>query len=135
MSIALSQFLQGEIMDWVKGGAMPAAPTSLQIGLLTSAPAHDGSGISEPNNLNGYSRQPVSFGATTVSAGVSSITTANSVVFGPVTGTAWGTVTHAAVFNADTGDMLFYGPLAASRTAPVGDSVSFGAGAIQFRLK
>ena len=135
MSFSLSQTVQGYFMAWVRGTDMPSAPQNLEIGLLTGLPNHDGTGVNEPNNLNGYSRQAVSFDAATVNGQVTTIQNSSALVFGPVTGSDWPTVTHAAVFDADTGDMLWYGPLPASRTAPVGDSASFGAGAIQFKLK
>lgn len=134
MSAALSTTLHADILAWIKGTAMPTAPSALRLGLLTAAPHADGTGVTEPNGANGYARQPVILGPVSVNSGISSVSNTNAIVFGPAT-SAWPTVTHAAVFNLDDGEMLWFGPLPASRTAPSGDSISFGAGALQLRIK
>ena len=53
------------------------------------------------------------------------------MTFGPNTTSGWGTVTHFGIFDASTnGNLLYWGALTASKTVAVGDSVSFGAGAL-----
>lgn len=107
------------------------------LGLLTVAPAPDGTGVVEPNSVNGYGRKAITFGTaqrlTGPNAGKSAISNTVPIVFGPVTTAQWPTVTFWGVFNA-SGDLLAYGPLPATRTLPVGDSISFGVGAVQLRF-
>lgn len=134
MAVALSTTFHAKILGWLKGNAFPAAPSGLKIGLMTSAPNADGTGLYEPNNAHGYTRQALSFGDIEIDAQTSSIKIVTPVVFGPVTTSSWGTLTHAAIFTND-GEMVAYGPLPASRVAPVGDAISFGANAVQIRLK
>ncbi|MBI1313685.1 hypothetical protein GC176_20525 [bacterium] len=119
-------------MNWIKGTSFPTAPISLKIGLLTAAPNADGSGVSEPSG--GYARQSITFGSVNASGGVSSITNSAPVVFGAASGSDWAQVSYAAIFDQD-GNMLAYGPLSAARVAPVGDTISFGTGAVQLRLQ
>lgn len=107
------------------------------LGLLTVAPAPDGTGVVEPNSVYGYNRQPITFGAaqrlTGPNAGKSAISNSAPIVFGPTTTQAWPTVTYWGVFSF-AGDLLAYGPLPATRTLPLGDSISFGVGAVQLRF-
>ncbi|ARB13600.1 hypothetical protein Ccr2_gp071 [Caulobacter phage Ccr2] len=107
-----------------------------ELGLLTAAPSPDGTGVVEPNSVFGYGRQPIVFGTTVrmtgVDAGKSSISNTVPIVFGPTVTDGWPTVTHWGVFD-ENGDLLDYGPLPATRTLPVGDSISFGVGAVQLR--
>ncbi len=105
------------------------------IGLLTSAPNPDGTGISEPSAQFGYSRQPVSWEATVrdPTTGRSIIKNATSLLYGPAVSNAWPTVNYLGVFGSD-GTLLVYCPLAASRTTSVGDTMSFGVEAVQLRF-
>lgn len=127
-----SQFTQEAIANWLNGTAFPAAPVALEIGLSTADPLDDGSGLVEPPAVNGYARVPVTFGApvSTLGNGTSVFNTA-AVSFPTVTGANWPAVTHAAIFDAGTGDMLFHGPINAPRVALVGESISFAISDIQ----
>lgn len=129
----LTYTLHAAILNWLKGTPMPTAPTSLEVGLLTAAPNPDGTGVAEPSG--GYARQTVTFGAITTGAGISTIKNSAPVVFGPVSGSDWAAVTHLGVFNGADDSLLVYGPLAAQRVAPVGDTISFGVNTIQIRPK
>lgn len=132
-TVNLSYALHANILGWVKGSAMPTAPTSVKLALLTVAPNPDGTGVTEPSGSDGYARQTVTFGAIATAAGVSTIKNSAPVVFGAATAD-WATVTWAALFTQD-GTMLAYGPLPASRTVVSGDQMSFGNNAIQLRLR
>jgi hypothetical protein len=134
MTVAFSAALEFNTLNWVKGNQFPTPPTLVKFGLLTAQPDHDGSNLNELNG-NGYARQTVAFGSiTTDSAGrISSMLNTNAVIFGPVTTTDWAQVTYGAFFNGDDGTLIAYGPLAAARVAPVGDTISFGVGSLQLR--
>ena len=130
----LSEQLQGYISNWIRGTAMPAAPASLEVALSSTPIADDGTGITEPILANGYTRQPVTLSAPVHTEGAGTkMTNTNPIIFGPAVGTNWPTITHAAVFD-NAGNILFKGPVATPRTAPVGDTLSYGVGVLQFNV-
>ncbi|UTU07800.1 hypothetical protein CcrC1_gp115 [Caulobacter phage C1] len=129
---SLSYPVHAKLFNWMKGASFGAAPTSLKVGLLTAPPNPDGTGIVEPVG-GGYARQTLVLGAIAVADGISTAKNDNAVIFGAAT-VQWPAVTHLGVFGSD-GTLLFYGPLAASRVCTVGDSIAFGIGAIQLRLR
>lgn len=135
MTVAFSAAIEVNILTWIKGTDMPSAPASVEFGLLTAIPAHDGSSNHELNG-DGYARQAVTFGSITTdgTARISSMLNTNAVIFGPATAD-WAQATYGAYFDGGSGDLLAYGPLAAARTAPNGDTISFGIGALQLRSR
>lgn len=118
---------------WILGAPMPTAPTSLRLALSAGDPTEDGSGLNEPVGA-GYARQIVTATAAAYPSGGTLITITGAVIFGPVVGSNWPTLTHGALFAQD-GTLLAFGPLGVNRTAPVGDTISFGPGALQFLVK
>jgi hypothetical protein len=104
------------------------------IALLTVAPGPDGTGITEPSGGSGYSRQSVTLSSFTRSAGISTTTNTNAIVFGPCVTTDWAQVTYAALIGGD-GTLLAYSPLPSPKVCVVGDSFSIGANSVQWRLK
>lgn len=130
-----STHVQISLSSWFRGVTMPAAPTSLEIALSTSAINDDGSSISEPEALDGYSRQSITLTPPvhTENDGTR-LANSNAIIFGPVVNNSWGTIAHAAVFD-QAGNMLFKGQLAAQRSAPVGDTLSFGVDTVEFKVK
>lgn len=115
---------------------MPTAPASLELGLSTVSLSDDGSNIVEPSIVDGYARQTVVLTAPvhTENAGTL-VQNQNAIVFPTITPGAWGTIVAAAVFDAVSGEMLFEGDLVAPRNGPVGDTLSFGVGTLQFVVK
>jgi hypothetical protein len=114
---------------------MDVAPTSLEVALSTVVIDDDGANIAEPNVLHGYARQVITFGAPvhTENAGTR-IANDIALIFGPVSTTIWPTIVAAAVFD-DSGNMVFKGELVSPRTAPIGDTLSFGIGTLEFKIK
>lgn len=114
------------------------AAAGAKVGLLTAAPAADGTGVSEPNVIYGYERQDITFGATTRGtggdAGKSIIKNDSAIVFGPAATQAWPTVTHIGLFDADD-ELIAFSAVGTPRTAPMNDSISFGAEAIVFKFR
>ncbi len=62
----------------------------LEMGILTSAPSPDGSGILEPSGANGYARQSINL-SKEQSEGITSLRNDAPIVFGPATGADWAT--------------------------------------------
>jgi len=135
MAAGFSTYVQGQIAAWIRGTDMPTAPVTLEVALSTASINDDGSSLAEPNVLHGYSRQAITFGAPvhTENAGTR-IANDIALIFGPVSTTIWPTVVAAAVFD-NLGNMIFKGDLASPRTAPIGDTLSFGIGTLEFKVK
>jgi hypothetical protein len=102
-------------------------PTALHVAVGTGSSA---TGLSGEPSGNGYARQLAAF---TVSG--TSSTNSATVTFGPCTGTAWGTLSDVAIFDAATGgNCVWRGPLAASKTVAVGDSLQIAASGLSVSL-
>lgn len=135
MTVAFSAALEVGVLNWVKGTDFGSAPSAVQFGLLTAAPGHDNTNLNELNG-DGYNRQDVTFGSITTdnTARLSSMTNTGAVIFGPASAD-WDPATYGAFFNKDDGSLIAYGPLAANRTAPNGDTISFGVDSLQLRSR
>lgn len=134
MAQRLGHHVHANLAAWLTGVTMPAAPTVLKLALSGVDPGDDGSALSEPVNT-GYLRQVITVVATPYAGGGTLLTLVNPVVFGPNTGNdPWPTMTYGAVLDGDN-NFIVGGPLGVQRTCPKDDTVSFGAGTVQFLLK
>jgi hypothetical protein len=119
-----SDYLEARISDWLKGTAMPAAPSALYIGLFNGDPTDAGTGGTEVTTLILTSgRMTASF------TRVGGVLTSNSAVdFGGAAGAA--TISHFGIFDAAAaGNLLMYGPLTGGvQSVESGVNVSFAAG-------
>lgn len=130
----LSKQLQTMTVNWVRGIPSTTPPAALFVALSTTRINDDGTGMTEPSGLNGYARQPLTLGAPLHVEGAGTSTTNTiPVIFGPATNQNWPTITHAAVVDG-SGTVIFSGPVASPRTAPVGDTLSYGVGVLQFNV-
>ena len=119
-----SDYLEARISDWLKGTAMPAAPSALYIGLFNGDPTDTGTGGTEVTTLIRLAgRMSASF---TRVGGV--LTSSAPVDFGAAAGAA--TISHFGIFDAVlAGNLLMYGPLTGgAQSIEVGINVSFAAG-------
>ena len=126
----LSNFLENELYDHVLRNAAYTSPTTVYLALFTAVTdAEAGTGTEVSGN--GYARQAVTFGAPTNGAGSNSA----DVEFPEATG-AWGTVTHAGLFDASSAGnaLTAIKALAASRDVQSGDVLRFPAGDLDFSL-
>lgn len=127
---ALSDHAEKLILDWLMTTGSATRPTTWFVALYTAAPSDAGGGTEVAGN--GYSRQSVTFGAAATPGGTTDNTGAVSFT---ASGGNWGTITHIGVFDASTtGNLLWHGSLAASRTVNDGDTLSFAIGAITLTL-
>lgn len=107
-------------------------PTAWYVGLFTAAPSDTGGGTEVSGSA--YARKVT--GTITVS-GTSPTTATNSaaIEFAAASGGNWGTVTHAAIFDAlTTGNMLAWAPLTTSRTINDGDVFRIPASSLTITL-
>lgn len=93
----------------------PALPTEYYIGLSTSTPSVDGTGVTEPNVSAGYARVLL----TNLSAPTSGVVTNNAAISFDESTAGWGTMTHFVIFDSaevGTGNLLMFGALSTPRS-------------------
>lgn len=128
-----SQYLENLTAEWIRGTDFPSAPLSLQLALSTADPLDDGSGLAEPSG-GSYIRQAITFNPAATTASGVQITSDSGIVF-PIATVAYGVITHIAVFDSSGTNMLFFAPLAVSKSYNIGDPFSFAAGDISHTIK
>jgi hypothetical protein len=102
-------------------------PTAWYIGLFTDNPDEAGAGTEISGN--GYARKAVTF---TVSGNNAS--NSSAIDFDAATG-SWGTITHAAIFDAaSSGNMIAYGSLTTSKAVTTGDILRLASGEFDVNL-
>jgi hypothetical protein len=125
---------ENAVLDRLFGLAALTPPGTYYVGLMTTAPADDGSGVVEPIG-GSYARVGVTNDLTqwpAASGGQKS--NANDIVF-PTASAGWGTVTHFGLFDAAVaGNLVAFGPLDAPRTVLNGDDFRFLSGALTITL-
>lgn len=127
---ALSDYSEKLALDWMMTAGAATRPTAWFLGLFTAAPSDSGGGTEV--STSGYARQAITFAAAASPGG----TTDNSgAVSFTASGGNWGAVTHVGIFTASTsGNLLWHGAMAASRTINDGDTLSFAVGAVTLTL-
>ena len=126
--MAFTTYLQNKVLDDVLGTTAYTAPTTVYVGLFTTATNAAGGGNEVVGN--GYARKAIAFDASV--AGASDNTSA--VEFDTATG-SWGTITHTAVLDAATaGNMMMENALTASKAIATGDVFRFQAGEFDVTL-
>lgn len=120
----MSNYLENEILDHILSVGSWTMPANIYLALFTSNPDEDGSGTEVAGN--GYAREEIEFDA------ASGGTTDNTAdVEFTASGGNWGTITHWGIYDALTsGNLLVYGPFAASRVINDGDTLTVPAGAL-----
>jgi hypothetical protein len=92
----------------------PAIPKTYYIGLSTTAPAINGSGVHEPSVDAGYARVKL----TNLSEPTDGVVTNQQAINFNESTASWGTITHFVIFDAeavDSGNLLMYGTLSTAR--------------------
>lgn len=101
----------------LKTKTTPAIPNKYYIGLSSTSPSMDGTGVTEPSSSGAYARVELS-GLSEPASGV--VTNSAEIAFAESTA-SWGTVTHFVIYDAKTGgNLLMYGPLSSNRTVEAG---------------
>ena len=138
--MAFSQYLADEILDWIKGGAFPAALSNVYVSVHSANPGTAGTSGDVTNTVNGSGRVTVSSAAFTAIAsavgGGREITntgviliSSSSVNVSPVT------ISHFGIWDAATaGNFLASGSLTTPVEIQSGDTVQFNTGALAIRV-
>lgn len=108
----------------------PSLPTAYYVGLSTTAPAADGTGVTEPTDA-AYARVLLT-NMTAPEDGV----VKNSVAIGfPDSTEDWGEVTHFVIYDAQTGgNLLGYNRLDKARTIQADSQISFKANGLKLSV-
>ena len=127
-----SKAMQADIVNWIRGTPLREPPTGLKLALSTGTIQDDGTGFVEPADA-GYTRQDITLGDP-IHTEATGTTVRNSIpaVFGPAT-VPWTNVRAAAILDQD-GNIIIKGNFFAPRSAPVGDTLSFGVGTLEFSV-
>lgn len=115
-----------------KSKTNPAIPDELWIGLSTTKPNIDGTGVTEPASNSEYSR--VKLG--TLSAPSSGTVTNNEEIKFNKSVTNWGTVTHFVIYDAKSGgNLLQYGALDTPRTVEAATIMLIESGSLRLTVQ
>ena len=128
---SFSDYTENLLLNWLLTTNSATRPTAWFVGLFTAAPSDTGGGTEVTGN--GYAR--VATGTISISGTATTATNAASIEFAAASGGNWGTITHAAIFDASTGgNMLAWAPLTTSRTINNGDVFRIPAGSLTVTL-
>jgi hypothetical protein len=102
--MSFTNHLETLILQWAFTTGSATRPTAWHVGLFTAAPGEAGGGTEVSGGS--YARQSATF---TVSG---NLATNSAAIEWPAATASWGTISHAAVFDASTGgNMLGYATL------------------------
>lgn len=93
----------------------PAIPTTYYIGLSTTTPNTNGSGVDEPSTDAGYARVQL----TTLSEPLDGVVTNSQAINFNESTASWGTITHFVIYDSptvDSGNLLMYSELSTPRS-------------------
>ena len=125
---AMSDYAEDGVLNHLLRNTSLTSPTTVYAALYTDATTDAGGGTEVATGS--YARTAVTFAAP--SGG--SVTTSGTTTF-PTATADWGTITHAAIYDASTsGNQLFHGALTASKLVENGDIFKFNAGDLTVTL-
>ena len=128
---SFSDYTENLVLNWLFTTDSATRPTAWYVGLFTAAPSDTGGGTEVTGN--GYAR--VATGTISVSGTDTLATNAAAIEFAAASGGNWGTITHAAIFDASSsGNMLAWAALTTSRTINDGDVFRIPAGSLDITL-
>ena len=129
MAGSFTDYLEDKILKHVFTNVAYTSPTTLYVGLFTTAPTDAGGGT-EITGM-GYARKTATF---TVSGTGTLATNTSAIDFDAATGT-WGTIVAIAIFDAITsGNMIAWADLTVNKTIATGDILRIPAGDLDVTL-
>ena len=128
---SFSDYAEDLVLTWLFTTDTATRPTAWYVGLFTAAPSDTGGGTEVSGN--GYARKAT--GTISVSGTATTASNSAAIEFAAASGGNWGTITHAAIFDASTaGNMLAWAPLTTSRTINDGDVFRIPASSLTITL-
>jgi len=133
--MAKSDYFENAVLNVLRGQSI-TAPTTLYVGLASSATADSNTGATAPElaAINGYARQPVTF--TAPSGGTNNQVTNSGAINFSANGGDWATASYFFVtdsLSVGTGNILYHGPLTTPVTVLDGQTRQFPVGALVVR--
>lgn len=117
-----SDYLETQLLNWLRGTTFPAAPATIYVSLHTGDPGE--TGANEHGATASYSRKAIVLGAGNPASN------ASAVDFNTATADYSAPITHGGIWDAASGgNFLGGGALPASRTIRSGDIPRVPAGA------
>ncbi len=113
----------------------PAIPSTYYIGLSTTAPNTDGTGVSEPSG-GSYARIALSNSSTALTPPDANamVINKNEIMF-PESTANWGRVTHYVIYDSPNGgNLLMAGELMTPRTAETATTITIKPGQVQLQI-
>ena len=134
MAGAFSDYLENRTLDHFFGGTASTPAATLYVAFSTTAPTDAGGNVTEPVG-NNYARVAVTNNATNFPAASGGVKTNGVAILSGVASGSWGTITHAAIYDAPSGGN-FYGSsdLPASKTVGNLDTLNLAVGALSITL-
>ena len=115
---SFTNYTENLVLTWLLTTGSATRPTAWYVGLFTAAPSDAGGGTEVSGS--GYARKAT--GTITVSGTGTTASNSAAIEFNPASGGNWGTITHAAIFDASTGgNMIAWAQLTTARTINDGD--------------
>ena len=96
---SFTDYTENLVLTFLFTDGTATRPTAWYVGLFTAAPGETGGGTEVSGNA--YARKAT--GTITVSGTATTATNSAAIEFAPASGGDWGTITHAAVFDAAPG--------------------------------
>jgi hypothetical protein len=127
--MALSSYLAQQLAEWFDGTTMPAAPSTVYVGLFTAGGAE--------LSGNGYARIPINaWGSVTAGSGEYTVSNAEDEVTPTATGSNWATATQFRLYDSLSGGnaLTSLTALDEPRTVTVGGFATFLAGTFTFHM-
>lgn len=128
---SFTDYTENLVLNWLLTTNSATRPTAWYVGLFTGAPSDTGGGTEVSGS--GYARKAT--GTITVSGTATTATNAAAIEFDPASGGNWGSITYAAIFDAETsGNMIAWAELTTARTINDGDVFRIPAGSLTVTL-
>jgi len=125
--MSFSNYLETELLDHVFAGNAYTSPTTVYVGLFTSAPSEAGGGTEVSGGS--YVRKAGSFSVSGNTA------TTSAAIEWPTATASWGTITSIGIYDASSGgNLLAYANLSSSKTIASGDVFRIPTGDIDITL-
>ena len=109
----------------------PTLPKKVYLGLSSTAPQVDGTGVSEPLASAGYQRVEL----TNLGEPVNGVVSNGGEIQFDVSSASWGTITHFVLFDSPTdGNLLMFNQLSQSRSVETATIVMVKTGSLKLTL-
>jgi len=114
MANNLTNYAETETLKWLLNLVPDYSPVDTELALYTSSPGEAGGGTEV--NGGSYARTAITWGSPASGA----VSNASDITFPTATGD-WGTIVAAAIWDEEGDHMLWWGPLAVSKTIATGE--------------